>query len=197
MAKREGPVKVHRYTTEFKLKAVKLSSLKGVQVQDEAEALDIHPIMLTRWRKEAREGRLRGRVEAMPGVREQRRVEAYSVFKRRYALLREEHEILKRSHPVLFRTKAAVFAFVQAERDRFGVEALCRRHGVTRSGYYGWVNRKPSGRARQDGRLVRRIKGVFEASNGTYGSPRIHMALQQAGVRVGRKRVARLMRQGI
>ena len=95
MASRGGPVKVHRYTTEFKLKAVKLSSLKGVQVQDVAEALDIHPIMLTRWRKEAREGRLRGRVEAMPGVREQRRVEAYSALKRRYALLREEHEILK------------------------------------------------------------------------------------------------------
>ena len=74
MARRVGPVKAHRYTIEFKLKAVKLSSLKGVQVQDVAEALDIHPIMLTRWRKEAREGRLRGRVEAMPGVREQRRV---------------------------------------------------------------------------------------------------------------------------
>src|SRR6266508_6361892 len=97
MAKREGPVKVHRYTTEFKLKAVKLSSLKGVLVQDVAEALDIHPIMLTRWRKEAREGRLRGRVEAMPGVKEQRRVEAYSTLKRRYALLREEHEILKKA----------------------------------------------------------------------------------------------------
>ena len=74
MARRVGPVKAYRYTVEFKLKAVKLSSLKRVQVQDVAEALDIHPIMLTRWRKEAREGRLRGRVEAMPGVREQRRV---------------------------------------------------------------------------------------------------------------------------
>jgi putative transposase len=42
---------------------------------------------------------------------------------------------------------------------------------------------------------VSRIKGIFEASNGTYGSPRVHMALQQVGIRVGRKRVARLMRQ--
>jgi transposase-like protein len=50
MARRVGPVKAHRYTVEFKLKAVKLSSLKGVQVQDVAEALDIHPIMLTRRR---------------------------------------------------------------------------------------------------------------------------------------------------
>ena len=97
MARNKGPRKVHHYTAEFKLKAVKLSDLEGVQVQDVAEALDIHPIMLTRWRKEAREGRLRGRVEAMPGVGEQRRVEAYSVLKRRYALLREEHEILKKA----------------------------------------------------------------------------------------------------
>ena len=43
--------------------------------------------------------------------------------------------------------------------------------------------------------MASRIKGIFEASEGTYGSPRVHMALQQAGVRVGRKRVARLMRQ--
>ena len=97
MARRVGPVKAHRYTTEFKLKAVKLSLLNGVQVQDVAEALDIHPFMLSRWRKEAREGRLRGRVEAMPGVREQRRIGAYSELKRRYALLREEHEILKKA----------------------------------------------------------------------------------------------------
>jgi transposase len=97
MARRVSPVKTHRYTKEFKLKAVKLSSLEGVQVQDVAEALDIHPIMLTRWRKEARDGRLRGRVEAMPGVREERRIEAYSTLKRRYALLREEHEILKKA----------------------------------------------------------------------------------------------------
>ena len=54
MARIKGPRKIHRYTAEFKLKAVKLSELKGVQVQDVAEALDIHPFMLSRWRKEAR-----------------------------------------------------------------------------------------------------------------------------------------------
>ena len=46
MARQIGRVKVHRYTIEFKLRAVKLGSLKGVQVQDVAEALDIHAIML-------------------------------------------------------------------------------------------------------------------------------------------------------
>jgi transposase len=55
MARIKGPRKVQRYTAEFKLKAVKLSDLKGVQVQDVADALDIHPFMLSRWRKEVRE----------------------------------------------------------------------------------------------------------------------------------------------
>jgi transposase len=51
MARATGPRKVHHYTAEFKLKAVKLSELNGVQVQDVAEALDIHPFMLSRWCK--------------------------------------------------------------------------------------------------------------------------------------------------
>ncbi len=51
-----GPKKVHRYSVEFKLTAVKLSAMPGVQVQRVANALDIHPFMLSRWRKEARDG---------------------------------------------------------------------------------------------------------------------------------------------
>ena len=58
MARIKGPRKVHRYTAEFKLKAVKLSHIEGVRVQDVADALDIHPFMLSRWRKEVREARL-------------------------------------------------------------------------------------------------------------------------------------------
>jgi putative transposase len=81
------------------------------------------------------------------------------------------------------------------EQDRFGVKLLCRRYGVTRGGYYAWCGRKRSLRARQEDGLGARIRAIFEASEGTYGSPRIHAALRHAGVRVGRKRVARLMRQ--
>lgn len=86
---------------------------------------------------------------------------------------------------------------VEAERDRFGVEALCRRHGVTRSGYYAWLNRRPSRRAKEDERLLNRIGRIFQASEQTYGSPRIHAVLRESGIWVGRKRVARLMRQAV
>jgi putative transposase len=76
------------------------------------------------------------------------------------------------------------------------VKTLCARHGVTRAGYYSFRRREPSARARRDERLLKRIRAVFEASAGTYGSPRVHAVLRQAGLRLGRKRVARLMRSG-
>ena len=98
MPRRLGPVKVRRYSLEFKLKAVKLSQLKGVEVQAVADALEIHPFMLSRWRKEARDGALRGRVSMpaamkVPPTREMRRFQA---LQRSHALLQEEHALLKK-----------------------------------------------------------------------------------------------------
>jgi len=54
MAARKGPRKLYRYSAEFKLKAVKLSQIDGVRVQDVADAPEIHPFMLSKWRREAR-----------------------------------------------------------------------------------------------------------------------------------------------
>ena len=53
-----GPRKIGKYPIEFKAKAVALSRLPGVEVQQVAESLGIHPFMLSRWRKEARDGLL-------------------------------------------------------------------------------------------------------------------------------------------
>src|SRR5512132_2663628 len=69
MARRLSLAKVRRYSLEFKFKAVKLSQLKGVEVQAVAEALEIHPFMLSRWRKEARDGVLRGRTSVPQAVK--------------------------------------------------------------------------------------------------------------------------------
>ena len=75
------------------------------------------------------------------------------------------------------------------------MKARCERYGVSRAGYYAWRRRESSRHDREDAQLSVRIRATFEASQGTYGSPRIHAALQQAGWRVGRKRVARLIRE--
>jgi len=72
---------------------------------------------------------------------------------------------------------------------------MCRVLGVSRSGLYAWQCRGPSDRAGEDDELSRKIRASHEASRGTYGSPRVHRDLQRRGVRVGRKRVERLMRR--
>lgn len=64
MAAPVGPKKVQRYTLEFKIQAVKLASHPDIQTQDVAHALDIHPFMLSKWKKDYREGRLKPAAEA-------------------------------------------------------------------------------------------------------------------------------------
>jgi len=64
MAAPVGPKKVHRYTIEFKIQAVRLSLHPEIQTQDVAHALDIHPFMLSKWKKDYREGKLRPVAEA-------------------------------------------------------------------------------------------------------------------------------------
>ena len=98
MARRVGPVKVRRYTLEFKLKAVKLSQLKGVEVQAVADALEIHPFMLSRWRKEARDGILRGRTSVPKALKvpPARTMKRFQALQQAHALLQEEHALLKK-----------------------------------------------------------------------------------------------------
>jgi putative transposase len=71
---------------------------------------------------------------------------------------------------------------------------MCRVLEVSASGYYAWRKRPASERMRTDGELLRKIRTIHAASRGTYGVPRIHAELRAHGIRVGRKRVARLMR---
>jgi len=72
---------------------------------------------------------------------------------------------------------------------------MCEQLGVSTSGYYAWKHRGPSQRARQDDVLVAEIKQVHLESRGTYGSPRVLDDLKERGFEVGRRRVARLMRE--
>ncbi len=65
--------KTWAYSKDFKVKAVNLSHHEGIQVKQVAEGLDIHPFMLSRWRKEYREGKLQGDNQKRVGVTKQRR----------------------------------------------------------------------------------------------------------------------------
>lgn len=75
------------------------------------------------------------------------------------------------------------------------IATMCRVLGVSASGYYAWQQRKASARRVKDVDLLEQIRRFHRLSRGTYGTPRIHRDLRAAGVRVGRKRVARLLKQ--
>src|SRR5271155_3441260 len=76
----------------------------------------------------------------------------------------------------------------------YGVATMCRVLAVSASGYYAWRKRPPSARARADVELTARIQAIHQYSRGTYGAPRIYQELRAAEIRVGCKRVARLMK---
>jgi transposase InsO family protein len=77
----------------------------------------------------------------------------------------------------------------------FKIATMCRVLGVSSGGYYAWLTREPSQREIWDPAPLERIVAIHETSRGTYGMPSIHAGLRAEGVQVGRKRVARLMRQ--
>jgi putative transposase len=76
----------------------------------------------------------------------------------------------------------------------FRIATMCRVLDVSTSGYYAWLSRPESKRAREDEELLERIKTIHSESRGTYGSPRILIELIAHQIQVGRKRIARLMR---
>ena len=86
------------------------------------------------------------------------------------------------------------FAFIDREKAHHDVTVLCRLLKVSRSGYYAWRSRPASARTVADEVLTTQIRTAFEDNRRIYGAPRIHAELADAGVNVGRKRVARLMR---
>jgi putative transposase len=86
------------------------------------------------------------------------------------------------------------FRFIEAEKAQHPVALLCHCLQVSRQGFYAWSRRRPSLRRTEDQKLVKHIRRIHEAARRSYGAPRVVVRLRQDGVRISRKRVARLMR---
>ena len=84
---------------------------------------------------------------------------------------------------------------MRAHQADFPVSRMCDVLRVSRSGFYAWLDRPPSARAELDAEIVETIRASHAASDGAYGALRIHEDLKDEGFRVGKKRVARLMRE--
>ena len=92
------PRKTWHYLNEFKVKAVQLSLLENVQVKEVAETLDIHPFMLSRWRKEYREGKLIAdkRQKVTPMSKDKKELDRVKKLEQENARLRQENDLLKK-----------------------------------------------------------------------------------------------------
>ena len=93
---RPGLRKKNRYSEDFKATAVKLSQLAEVRVQDVAEALDIHPFMLSRWRKEVRDGVIVAK-GAKVDIHTAGELKRLRELEKKYKILQEEHALLKKA----------------------------------------------------------------------------------------------------
>ena len=87
------------------------------------------------------------------------------------------------------------FGFVDEHRSKWPVRTICAVLGVSASGYYAWRGRPESKRSVENRALLADIRRVHAESGGCYGAPRVHAVLRSTGRRVGRHRIARLMRR--
>ncbi|HEX3412503.1 MAG TPA: IS3 family transposase, partial [Stellaceae bacterium] len=138
------------------------------------------------------------REEAAPGL---------TAFERdELTRLRRENKQLRLERDILFKSRGLVcsgdrhaavrlFRFMSANQACFPIAAMARVLGVSKAGYYAWLQRPPSARATADAALLKRIKTVHATSRQTYGAPRVHADLHGHGERHSRKRIARLMRE--
>lgn len=87
------------------------------------------------------------------------------------------------------------YRFIEEHRPMAPLRVFCRALGVTKAGFLAWRNRPESHRRSQDRQVAERIRRIHQDSGTAYGSPRIHQELRAQDLRIGRKRVARLMRE--
>jgi putative transposase len=87
------------------------------------------------------------------------------------------------------------YRFIREQHDWHSVSTLCRVMKISRSGYYEWLNRKPCARARDDARLMRKVRRLHYAFKERYGALRLCRELRKAGEDCSRHRVARLKRE--
>ena len=87
------------------------------------------------------------------------------------------------------------YAFMARHEQEYSLKRMSKVLGVSRSGYYAWRGRTPSGRAQANEAMLVEIRAIYQQSRKTYGSPRIHAYLRRKGYICGRNRVARLMQQ--
>jgi transposase-like protein len=183
------------YPDDFRREAIELARISSKSQREIEEDLGISDVTLRNWVKQAE----RDEGKRPDGLSSDEREELHRL-RREVQTLRMEREILKKAAAFFARETGeravgAIFSLIEAEKANYPVSVMCRALGVNRTGFHDWERRAPSDRALSDAWLTEKIKEIHATSDGTYGARRVHAELRlKHGVRVGRKRIERLMK---
>ncbi|MFK8029146.1 MAG: IS3 family transposase [Gammaproteobacteria bacterium] len=176
------------YSTEFKLEAIAMAKQPGVTKTQIAKELGLNSNMIGRWEKELTESGSK----AFPGQGHSRDEEV-TALKRELARVKQERDFLPRSGSVLRERPEVKYQMIERCREAYPVQMMCRRLGVSTSGFYAWRSRPLSARTKDNLRLVERMQAMYDQSDGVLGSPRMWEDLRYEGETCSKNRVARLM----
>ncbi|MDD5364678.1 MAG: IS3 family transposase [Gallionellaceae bacterium] len=182
------------YAPEFRQQIVELVKA-GRNPAELAKEFGCHVTSISNWISRATVGPAR----ETPAALSQAEREELIALRRKLRQVEMERDILGKGYG-LVRTQRrqdihTVYTLIAANQADFPVRVMCRSLKVSASGYYDWKDRPVSARAVANAALLERIQTIHQASDATYGRPRILVELREAGDRIGHNRVARLMRQ--
>ncbi|MGD7694624.1 IS3 family transposase [Escherichia coli] len=182
--------KTQRYSKEFKAEAVRTVLENQLSISEGASRLSLPEGTLGQWVTAAIKGL------GTLGSRTVAELES-EILQLRKALneARLERDIFKKSNSVFCTGVAEKYALIEQWRQQFPIEAMCQVFGVSRSGYYNWVQHDPSDRKQSDERLKLEIKVAHISTRETYGTRRLQTELAENGIIVGRDRLARLRKE--
>lgn len=169
------------YTEEFKRDAVELSFNSDKTIKEIADDLGIIYGNLTRWRREYKD---KGE-HTFPGNGNQNLTPEEQKIKDLEDELREtklERDILKKAVGIFSKKIEVIYGFIRDHSDEFPVMKMCHVLEVSRSGYYDWLNRKPSKRQLENEELKLEITKIYWKHSGHYGSPRIYRELRKKAI---------------
>ncbi|WP_369799452.1 IS3 family transposase [Paracoccus sp. 228] len=176
------------HSDEFKRDAVRIALTSGLTRRQVASDLGIGLSTLGKWVRAVSE-------EAKVPAQDAELLRENERLRKENRILREEREVLKKAGDVLRGSKAVKFQYIAEYRGVLTRSHLCRLMGVSERGLHAWKHRPPSYRQRRDMVLLAHIRDQHRLSLGSYGRPRMTEELNELGIRVGQRRVGRLMRQ--
>lgn len=181
-----------RYPENLKAEAMKLVINQGMSHQEASDLLGIPRGTIGNWAKKAQKEML----QAIPGrpsvndiIAENRRL------KREHRKLKMESDFLIKSSYVLSEGVVARYTAMMNQRHNYPVSLMAKLLGVSKSGFYRWLTREPSKRAREAECLKPLIRELSKKYRGAVGALKIQQELKKRKIYVGRDRILRLRKE--